>query len=357
MKELEFKKEPAFVDREREMGELKNYLETRPEAILFLYGSKSSGKTTLLYRLCAEMEKESRYEIKFLNLREIFLENYDDFLKVFFKAGEEVSGLTVGTRRKYSLVGLFHLDAFTEKVLKKKEEDPFLVMKKELSSLVKKGKQPVIIIDEFHKLREVYMANGQRRLIDELMNFFVAMTKENHLCQVIIASSDAFFIEEVYVDSTLRKTSEFLKLDYFDREQVNEWLNNLERYSAIRDYTLSQDEIEIIWDTVGGSPWEIQSILGQLFQKSLTEVVARLRRERVATIVDIIRRDRERREPLLRMFREKPAVRASELMDAPAEVLGQLVHDNILYYDPVDGLYGLQGRSMELGVREYFEQV
>jgi hypothetical protein len=57
------------------------------------------------------------------------------------------------------------------------------------------------------------------------------------------------------------------------------------------------------------------------------------------------------------MFREQPAMHARALMDAPAEVLGQLVNDNILYYDPVDGLYGLQGRSMELGVREYFEQV
>lgn len=354
---MKFKKEPAFVDREGEMGDLKNYLEARPEAILFLYGPKSSGKTTLLYRLCAELEKEDRYEIKFLNLRKIFLENYDDFLKVFFKAEEEESGLTVGTRRKYSLFGLFHLDAFTERVLKKKEEDPFLVMERELNSLVKKGKQPVIIIDELHKLRGVYMANGQRELINELMNFFVAMTKESHLCQVIIASPDAFFIEEVYVDSKLRKTSEFMKLDYLKREQVDEWLNNLNQYSAIRDYTLSQEEIELIWDTVGGSPWEIQSILGQLFQKPLTEVVDKIKRERSAMIVDIIRRDRGRREPLLKMFREQSVISATEVMDAPAEVLGQLVHDNILSYDPVDGTYGLQGRSIELGVREYFEQV
>ena len=67
----------------------------------------------------------------------------------------------------------------------------------------KKNIQPVIIVDEFHKLDGLYMPDKQKRLMIELMNFFVAMTKESHLCHVIIASSDAFFIEQVYVDSKL----------------------------------------------------------------------------------------------------------------------------------------------------------
>ena len=41
--------------------------------------------------------------------------------------------------------------------------------------------------------RFCYLPDKQKRLMAELMNFFVAMTKESHPCHVIIAASDAFF--------------------------------------------------------------------------------------------------------------------------------------------------------------------
>ena len=106
----------------------------------------------------------------------------------------------------------------------------------------------------------------QKRLIVELMNFFVAMTKESHLCHVIIASSDAFFIEQVYVDSKLRKTSKFMKLDYLEKEDVFAWLRDIKKYNQVQEYTLEEKQIETILDTVGGSAWEIHSILEDLFQ-------------------------------------------------------------------------------------------
>ncbi len=37
-----------FWDREKEKEELKAYLKSEPNAILFVYGPKSSGKSTLL---------------------------------------------------------------------------------------------------------------------------------------------------------------------------------------------------------------------------------------------------------------------------------------------------------------------
>ncbi len=47
---VDFKLDVAFIDRENEMAELRNYLESRPNSILFLYGPKSSGKITLMSR-------------------------------------------------------------------------------------------------------------------------------------------------------------------------------------------------------------------------------------------------------------------------------------------------------------------
>ncbi|MDL1964339.1 MAG: ATP-binding protein [Deltaproteobacteria bacterium] len=350
-----FKIDTTFINREREMAELRNYLEGRPNSILFLYGPKSSGKTTLMYRLFEEMEAEKGYEINFLNLRKILLTSYDDFIDAFFKSSSAENGLKTGTRRQYSLFGLFKLDAFTEKMLKKRQEDPFLIMEREFQRLIKKGIQPVVIIDEFHKLDGLYLPDKQKRLMVELMNFFVAMTKESHLCHVIIASSDAFFIEQVYVDSKLRKTSEFMKLDYLEKKDAFVWLQDIKKYNQVQEYTLDEKQIKIIWKTVGGSAWEIYYILGKLFQYSLTAIVSKIKREKVAMIADWTF-DNEARNCLLRHFRKQPIRKLTELAGTGKAILGQAVRDNILYYDPVDGIYGIQGKSLEWGIKGYFEE-
>ena len=350
-----FKIDVTFINRENEMAELRNYLEGRPNSILFLYGPKSSGKTTLMYQLFEQMEVEKRYEIKFLNLREIFLTSYDDFINAFFKSSNSEKGLKTGTRRQYSLFGLFKLDAFTEKMLKKRQEDPFLIMKREFQRLVKKGIWPVVIIDEFHKLDGLYLPDKQKRLMVELMNFFVAMTKESHLCHVIIASSDAFFIEQVYVDSKLRKTSEFMKLDYLEKEDVFVWLRDIKKYNQVQEYTLNEKQIKNIWETVGGSAWEIHYVLGKLFHYSLDAVISKIKREKVATIAAWAFDD-EARNGLLRHFRMQPIRKLTELSGTGRDLLGQAVKDNILYYDPVDGVYGIQGKSLEWGIKGYFEE-
>ena len=262
------------------------------------------------------------------------------------------------THRQYSLFGLFKLDAFTERMLRKKQEDPFLVMEREFQRLQKKNIQPVVIIDEFHKLDGLYMPDKQKRLIIELMNFFVAMTKEGHLCHVIIASSDAFFIEQVYVDSKLRKTSKFMKLDYLEKEDIFTWLSDIRKYNKVKEYTLNREDIELIWDTVGGSAWEIYSILEDMFQHSLDSIISKIKREKVAMITDWIFRDPEgQRERVLARFTDTSVSDIRAFSPEQLYTLGQAVKDNILYYDPGEGEYGIQGRSLEWGIKGYFNQV
>ncbi len=353
---MEYDIRVAFINRKKEMLELRRYLSGEPNSILFLHGPKSSGKTTLMYRLFERIEKEKDYEINFLNLRKVFLTSYDDFIDAFFKSAGDDNGLKTGIRRQYSLFGLFKLDAFTERMLKKRQEDPFLVMEREFQRLQKKDIRPVIIIDEFHKLDGLYMPDKQKRLMFELMNFFVAMTKESHLCHVIIASSDAFFIEQVYVDSKLRKTSQFMKLDYLRKEDVFTWLSNTRKYNKIREYSLDTQQIELIWDTVGGSAWEIYYILQMLFQYPLEEIIAKMKREKVATIADWCFRDVEEKRPgMLSKFTKTPVLPITSFVPKQLDILGQAVKDNILYYDPVEGVYGIQGKSLEWGIKLYFD--
>ena len=64
-------------------------------------------------------------------------------------------------------------------------------------------------------------------------------TKESHLCHVVIASSDGYFIERICQDSKLKKTSELMEVKYLQESDVMGWLSDLKTYSKITDYVLN----------------------------------------------------------------------------------------------------------------------
>ena len=358
---MTYKKEVAFVNREAELRFLVDFIETRPESILFIHGPKSSGKTTLLYRFFDITQKKQRLDVKFLNLREILIINYKDFLKVFFGIDYTRTKDNVKEVREYDL-RVFKVRVEVLKGLETGEIDPFSVMKQELRKSNKKGIKPVIIIDKLQALDHIYI-NGQRQLIAELFNFFVAMTKESHLAHVIISSSDGYFVDTVYKHSRLKKTSSFFKVDYLPRGDVHEWLLNLERYSKITDYILTDAQVEKIWETVGGSMWEIQKILTDLFNDDLDHVLKDYKKFMRGIIDDYVGFSSEK-ETVLRLFSQRtvwgrPDVKSK--IDLPHQELEELLHDmvtnNVLYYDPTEAVFYPQGKSMEWGIRLYFESL
>ena len=82
-----FFRDYPFIDREKEVKFLKEFFETEPSRILFLYGPKSTGKTTLIeYVIVNELFedfklfKSSKYNIKYINFRRKLVANYDMFI-------------------------------------------------------------------------------------------------------------------------------------------------------------------------------------------------------------------------------------------------------------------------------------
>ena len=72
-----------FWDREKEKKWLKHYLLTEPNAILFVYRPKSSGKTTLLMKVVEELPKD-KFIYYWFDLRGKLLSSYKDLIDVFF---------------------------------------------------------------------------------------------------------------------------------------------------------------------------------------------------------------------------------------------------------------------------------
>jgi len=375
---MEYKKEPAFINRQAELAYLNSWINERPEQILFLYGPKSSGKTTLIYRFIEDhLDDKQKFSIKHFNLREVLIVNYEDFLQRFFQV-EDPEEKSSSQIRHYDLK-VFKLTVESQRKIKNKQLDPFDVMKAELMELNAKGIKPLIIIDELQALDFIYF-NSQRELIKELINFFVAMTKESHLCHVLMSSSDGYFIEKLYNDSKLKKTSELFEVDYLPKEDIIYWLNNLEKESKIKDYSLSQAQIEYVWEHFGGSIWEISNLLGKFLSvcrdgkvpdeevqkitakymvqaRSYFEEYAALdtsRTELLREVLDSIRSVGCAKEAYMeRMLREN----FFQDKDALQKELHYLVRQNFLYYNPTLAEYKLQGRSMEIGLEMYLREV
>ena len=356
-----YRQDVAFINRQKELTDLRLFIDKRPSEILFIHGPKSSGKTTLLYKFLEQIQKEQKLNVKFLDLRKTFTNVYEDFLKTFFRV--ETKGEKKETLSSNINAGFFKIDATVEKKILEKRADPFKVMEAELLELTQQGIKPVLIIDELQALDKIYLDNDkERQLITALFNFFVAMTKQAHLAHIIIASSDGYFLNTVFTDSKLKKCSRFYKVDYLAEEDVMEWLLNLEKYSKIKDYTLVEADAQKIWDTVGGSMWEIQDILTGLFENPIDEVLDRYKMKMKGMIEYNIGADMQK-EKALKVFLKQDTARLRDFISAgitPAKIdrlLQNLVQNNILYFDPALALYYPQGRSYQWGITLYFESI
>jgi AAA+ ATPase superfamily predicted ATPase len=375
---MEYKNVSAFINRHAEMEYLNKWISEEPKNILFFYGPKSSGKTTLIYLFIERHLKDTKkYSIKHFNLREVLIVNYEDFLQRFFQV-EDPEEKTSSQTRQYDLK-VFKLTVESHRKIRNKQLDPFDVMKAELIELNAKGIKPLIIIDELQALDFIYF-NSQRELIKELINFFVAMTKESHLCHVLLSSSDGYFIEKLYNDSKLKKTAKLFEVDYLPKEDIVYWLNNLEKESKISDYILTDDQIEYVWDHFGGSIWEISNLLGDFLRvckdgkvpdDEMQKVIAKCmvqarsyfeeyaaldtaRTELLREILNNIRSAGYAKEAYMeRMLKENHFQDKESLQNE----LHYLVRHNFLYYNPTLAEYKLQGRSMEIGLEMYLCEV
>ncbi len=279
-------------------------------------------------------------------------------------------------RREYNLK-VFKLTTEILKGLDQKKLDPFAVMEKEMQASAAKGIRPVIIIDELQALEGIYF-NGQRELLKELFNFFVAMTKESHLCHVIIASSDGYFIERIYNDSKLKKAADFMEVEYLLEEDVGSWLNDLEGQSSITAYTLTKRQKEKIWENFGGSCWEISRFLGDLIRSAENGMVNdknfdnTLQKKLIAArsmFIDYASLSKQKRALLLKI---QQTVRNGKLEEIDLESLvdekiydehnlrnelTELVRQNFLAYNPVTAIFSIQGRSLEIGLNMFAEKI
>jgi AAA+ ATPase superfamily predicted ATPase len=277
---IEYREGP-FVDREKEEEFLLDRFKHRPEKLLFIYGPKSSGKTTLMEYLVENvLEKDKSFYVNYVNFRRYAIVNYRDFLDIYFKPirEEQKSWLTRVVEKLPLNLGLFRgsaslpmkgvsfgLNIELYNQLRKNEVDPFVVLMDILRN-IKAKRQPILILDEVQTLQDIYM-NGEikkRHLLTEFFNFLVRLTKETHLAHVVVMTSETLFLEKLYNHSKLAKTSDFYKIDHFDKETVRGWFE----HEGIGEENIFQ----LIWEYFGGAAIDVVGAIRVYKQKGRKEL-------------------------------------------------------------------------------------
>ena len=159
-----------FINRDKEINFFLDYFKKKPERVLWVYGPKSTGKTTLIEYIIENRLDSKEYNIKYLNFRGLLISSFDNFVESFLEEKDEVE---TQLNRNYNLFGLFRLEAKTLKKIKENRKNLFNYLLEEFS---KENRKNIFIIDEIQTLQDIYM-NGNRQLLNEFLNFCVRLTK------------------------------------------------------------------------------------------------------------------------------------------------------------------------------------
>ncbi len=240
---------PPFINRVAETEYINAYLWNAPTSILFIYWPKSTGKTTLINKVINELEQD-KYAIQYIDMRWILLTNFSDFKNIFFpedlkwKVKEIVSWIKIN-------LWFFGWDIDDEKAIK---TNVFEVMERKLRKANERWIKPVIILDEFQYLKNIIIdKENNLLLVEELFKFFIRLTKVNHLAHVICATSDSYYIEELYNNAKLKNTSKYYLIDHLEKKDVEYWLWEKE--------WLNNEIVEYFWGNLWWSVWEIWQCL------------------------------------------------------------------------------------------------
>jgi hypothetical protein len=101
---ISYKQNESFVNRKNELDYLVQWIDRKPYHIQFIYGPKSSGKTTLLMKFIDIHLNNQNNSIKHFNLRKILFGAYIDFIQAFFEI--DYSKSTEDVKKKSFVKGI-----------------------------------------------------------------------------------------------------------------------------------------------------------------------------------------------------------------------------------------------------------
>ncbi|GAB6887424.1 ATP-binding protein [Desulfothermus okinawensis JCM 13304] len=345
-----------LIDREKEIRFIKEWFEDIPDEILWIYGPKSSGKTTIIEYIVENelfedfwsLKPRGNYWVKYINLRRYLISSYKTFLEAFLQPKKEIKGQKEKINARMS-IGVFSINSEILKEVKQREKDLFNVLTEHIQEMAS-NKRPILIIDEIQTLQDIYI-NSERELLKEFLNFCVALTKELHLAHVVILSSNTVFIDRIYNDAKLKVTSRFYKVDHLDKDTTVSWLME----DGFKD-----KDIELIWEYLGGCIPLIQRMIREKREfQNLKEYLEYQKRLAFSEIIDFIQRGdfREQEIEIFEKIAERILKEGVYYLDKKEnrdeiKVIDRWAEKEILFFDPLTREVKGNNRLYEKGMDE-----
>jgi len=325
-----------FVDRDNEIGFIKSWIERVPEEILWLYGPKSCGKTTLIEyiiekELTSNLKIFDNYWIKYISFRRTMISNYDSFINSFFEESEEGDDFSEEVISGFNL-GVIKLEAKILQKIKDKKKNLFNEL---IQNLKKVKKTKIIVIDEIQALEEIYV-NGEKQLLNEFLNFCVALTKELHLSHVIILSSNTIFINKIYDEAKLKVTSSFYKIDHLNKDVALEYIEYKNK-----EENLNLDK-NLIYEYLGGSVALISRLYRKIrFFNSLQDYLdneTKLAKNEIKLFMELKKLDKKQKERFHFISKEiiKNGYFDNDKLEGYLDIIDLFCQKEILFFDPLE---------------------
>lgn len=324
-----------FWDRKGEIRYLKAYLRNLPNAILFVYGPKSSGKSTLIREVIKRLKGDKN--VVFYDFRGKLLKAYRNFSDLLF------SGSFYKGRASMELL---NMDEKIRVDLNESRINPFELLEERLRKY--EGKN-VIVIDEIQKLKGLYFYDsiGDGKVLEELLNFFVRVTKVEHLSHVILITSDTFFIEELCSKSFLVNCAEYFLVDFFSDEIAKD---------ILLSEKLSETESSYVVSWCGGVPWFLERVLSKRKLLGIREAVRVLYNAVKGEVLQKLGRLWSGNEDIAKKDGE---VLVKIVMSGRVDMLlkdrdsvERLASSELVFYDPIAGAVRPQTRLHDRAIRE-----
>jgi AAA+ ATPase superfamily predicted ATPase len=347
--------EKAFINRKIETEYFLDYFNRDPKKILFVYGPKSTGKTTLLKKVLKEELDKEKYAVSYFNMRETLVHNTRDFKNMFFPDKLKNFGKTLLTGVNLNL-GFFSWNPDEEKML---ETNLFGMMMEKIQKANDEGIKPVIILDEFQYLKDIKLypeiPNDNVLLIEELFKFFIALTKQNNLAHVVCMTSDSYYLEELYHDTKLTNTSDFYHIRHLSYDDIKYWLTEKE--------DCPDEMFEEIWENLGGSVWEIWQVFvdyknGQDWRYRIQDLI----QNKFGIIMDYVfyemkEEDKNHFIEITKALAEKGEFVNTPASVAPFHLVKKFVDRDIWFYDAKFGKITPNSKSQQMAMKKLIAEM
>ena len=209
---------------------------------------------------------------------------------------------------------------------------------------VMEGCRVNLVIDELQALKDIYL-NEKRMLIDSLLNFFVSLTKMDKIANVICATSETFFIDELWHNSKLHGAAEYWWIDWMPEVEVERFLD---------EEGFTRDEIDYVLRYLAGYTWAVMQVVKRKNEgKPVKQTVDEVYQVAVSHIKDLYLNKEYPWNDIEKVF--KFFVKDDEYVleeDSDMKAIRHLVENEILFYDPVGKVILPHSKTTLLAIRE-----